>query len=114
MLTKTVYVRRLSPIDNEEYQKNPTGYTGQWTTNEDGEIGEIVSEHFIPVPDSENSGLVKMTPVVGVCWDENRIPAIQYESLAFLERIDLSDDEDFEDFDFGEEEAEGDTNVVQD
>ena len=50
MLTRSVYVRRLLPVDSEEYEKNPSAYLGQWKTDEEGELGEIVSENFIKIP----------------------------------------------------------------
>jgi hypothetical protein len=96
MLTRSVYVRKLIPTDPELYSANPNEYTGEWERNEEGEVGEIVSEHFIPVPDPASPGMVKMTPLVGVVWDETTLPAIMYETLALLERVEIEEDEEEE------------------
>jgi len=98
MLTRSVYVRKLQPVNVEEYNNDPANYQGEWGDNPEGEIGEIVSQTFIPIPDANNQGMAIMKPIVGVCWSVSKIPAIAHEDLAFLVNVDdeFADDEDEE------------------
>lgn len=95
MLTRSIYVRKLQPVNLEEFQANPAGYSGEWQDNPESEIGEIVSEHLIPEPDATNPGMVLMKTVVGVVWSVTKIPAISYENVSLLKCVDddvLEDD----------------------
>lgn len=112
MLTRPIFVRRLVPADkaafdavqahNENLQENqePQVYEGAWQTNPEGEVGEVVSENFIPFPDG--AGGMIMLPKLGVCWQESRIPAIRYEDPTYLENVD----DEMEDEDEGDGAAE--------
>lgn len=96
-LTRSVWVRRLVPSDKAAHDADPAAYQGTWESNPEGEIGEVVSETFLPTPDPENPQSVKMLPLLGVCWEETKTPPIAYEYPAFLENVDdiaLGDAED--------------------
>jgi len=51
----------------------------------DEAIGFIFSEHLIP---TNKGGVIDMIPKIGVCWADERSPAITYHDPSDLEWID--------------------------
>ena len=67
--------------------------------------GVVVSEHLVPqvFTDDQGQQVIKQQPLLGVCWDGNPCPAIDYLSpydlvlLGTAAEVDLDEDEDEED-----------------
>jgi hypothetical protein len=49
-------------------------------------IGFIYSEHLIPV--TNESGSIEMRATIGVCWNNQRVPAISYHAPEELEWLE--------------------------
>lgn len=69
----------------------------------EGETGVVVSEHLVPVPDANSGTGMRFQAMLGVCWDNLRVPAISYhqpEELEWIEVVGIDDEtEDDEDED---------------
>lgn len=81
------------------------------------QVGIVVSEHLIPVPNPENPQLINYKAQLGVLWESQRSPAISYwepDQLEWMAVLDMTamgdvyeDDEEEEEDEFeGEEETE--------
>jgi hypothetical protein len=73
-------------------------------------LGFIYSEHLIPV--TNENGTIEMKAIIGVCWNNQRVPAISYhspEELEWLEAQPIVVEELYYDEEDEEEEEEEDT-----
>ncbi len=106
MLVRSFMVREMVPVDSDAFASNPAEYSGEWATNPEGDVGEVVSEHLVPIPDEQAPGGIRLQVLLGVLWGEANIPAISYKDPMYLENVDhLYDDdeeeqeeEEFDDF----------------
>ena len=59
-----------------------------------GETGVVVSEHLVPVPDQSSGTGMRFQAMLGVCWENNRSPAVSYHSPEELEWLSIPAVED--------------------
>lgn len=54
--------------------------------NDKNYVGFVFSEHLIPI--TKEDGTMDMKPVIGICWDNQRTPAVSYHSPEELEWLE--------------------------
>lgn len=99
MITRPVFVRRLKKLEN-----------GEFATDPEGEIGEVVSKDLIPIPDPTSETGHTLALMLTIEWQETKHPALDMVPAQLLENVsDLmvdDDEEEEEDFDDPSDEIE--------
>ena len=75
--------------------------------------GIVVSEHLLAVPDSSNPTGLKYQAMLGICWENNRCPAISYHSPEEVEWLAIPELENNDDDDENEEDDDDENEEQQ-
>lgn len=76
MLSRTVFVRRLKRLE-----------TGEYTSDPDGEIGEVLSKDVVLVPDDTSPTGHSFALMLTVEWENTKYPALDMVPANLLENV---------------------------